>query len=180
VPVAVVGVIAVSVAGAVAWHASDAAFSGTTGNGGNAWSTATVSLADDDSGTAIFSVTGAEPGDTGQNCVTVTYTGTAPATVTSYGTGLTGGLGPYLQVTVEQGTGGSFGTCTGFASQASATGTLASFAATYNSFGTGFGSWSAPTAGTSRTYRISWSLAADNAAANRSVTMTFTWEARNT
>jgi hypothetical protein len=177
---AVAGTLAVCAAGLVTWHASAAAFSSTTSNTGNGWSAATVSLTDDDSGAAIFAVTGAEPGDTGRNCITVTFTGTTASTVRAYASGLTGTLGPYLNLTVEQGTGGSFGNCTGFTAQASTTGTLASFASTYTGFTGGFGTWAPTAAGDVRTYRISWSLAANNVAAGKSAALAFTWEARNT
>jgi hypothetical protein len=174
-----VALCAVMGTGMLVWSASQAAFSAPTGNIGSSFSVATVALGDDDSGTAMFAVTNAQPGDSGQQCITVNFTGSAPSTVKLSATGLTGALGPYLSMTVEQGTGGSFAGCTGFVSQTSVSATLTSFAGTYTDFASGFGSWPSATAGSSRTYRISWSPAWDNAAANKWAALTFVWEARN-
>jgi hypothetical protein len=165
---------------ALVWSASGAAFSGQTGNPVNGWSAASVAIGDDDSGTASFAVTGAMPGDSGSKCLTVTYSGTATSTVKVYAGGLTGGLGPYLNLTVAEGSGGSFASCTGFVATSSTSMSLTSFAGTYTTFATGFGSWNnAAPANTTRTYQISWSLAADNAAVGTTAAVTFTWEAQN-
>ena len=171
--------VGLAASAAMVWTASDAAFSGLTKNTGDTWSAATVSIADDDGGTAAFAVTGAMPGDSGSKCITVTYTGGPAATVKLYATGLTGGLGPYLNMTIAQGTGGSFASCTGFTPAVSTSSTLSAFASTYSSFGTGFGAWTNATTGSTATYQISWSIAADNGAANTSAALTFTWEAQN-
>jgi hypothetical protein len=164
--------------GAIVWSASNAAFTASTRNPGNTWAAAQVMISDDDTAEAMFDITDALPGDSGQNCITATYGG-VPATVRLYVApgGLTGTLGSYVNLTVEQGTGGSFGSCTGFSSETSTTGTMAAFAAARTSHATGFGTW-APTGAETRTYRVSWSLAADNAAANKAAGLTLTWEAK--
>ena len=56
---------------------SRGAFSATTSNPDNAFTAGTIALTDDDGGTAMFTVTAMEPGDTAEGCITVTYTGTA-------------------------------------------------------------------------------------------------------
>lgn len=76
---AVVGSMAL--VGLMVVTASRAAFTATTDNTGNAFNAATIALTDDDSGTAMFDVTGMVPGDTAEGCITVTYTGTADPTV---------------------------------------------------------------------------------------------------
>src|SRR3954471_193143 len=77
--VAAVGALVASTV--VVLGASDAAFTASTANPGNSWETGSIviaSLTDDDSGTtpatgtAMFSETGLQPGDTGENCITVT------------------------------------------------------------------------------------------------------------
>jgi hypothetical protein len=173
-------VLGMLLSAALVWGASDAAFKGSTQNGAGNWSAGTVVLGDDDSNGVMFNLSGIQPGDTGQRCITVTYTGTLPtAGARLYVGALTGTLGPYVTATVEQGTGGSFGSCAGFAMETTTTATLSSLAGTYTSFGTGFGTWAPTGSGQSRTYRISWNLAWDNNAANRTAGLTLTWEAQN-
>src|SRR4051812_29752095 len=60
--------IAVVAAAAMVWQSSYAAFSGTTRNSGNSWSTGSVALTDDDSGSARFQATGMVPGSTDTKC----------------------------------------------------------------------------------------------------------------
>ncbi|HET9518703.1 MAG TPA: hypothetical protein VFO77_13355 [Actinoplanes sp.] len=164
--------------GMLVWGSSSALFSGTTANPTSSWTAGTVSLSDDDSATAMFSVASIQPGDSGSKCITVTYTGNVNANVRLYATLGGTGLGTYLDTTVEQGTGGSFASCTGFSSETSTTGTLAAFAAARTNYATGFGTW-APTAnGQTRTYKIAWSVQSDNGAANKTATLALTWEAQ--
>ena len=60
---------------ALVWQASYAAFSGKTENASNTITSGTVSLSDNDSGTAAFTLTGLRPGSSGSRCIVVTYTG---------------------------------------------------------------------------------------------------------
>ncbi|HEX5495008.1 MAG TPA: hypothetical protein VFX70_10585 [Mycobacteriales bacterium] len=63
--------------GAMVWHASYAASLGVTTNSGNSWTAGSVTPADDDTGAAMFDVSGLVPGsNTGSpHCITVTYHG---------------------------------------------------------------------------------------------------------
>lgn len=95
-------------------RASLAAFTATTCNPSNQWTTGTVALSDDDSGTARFSAAAMVPGGanaSGTKCIKVSYTGTVtadirrcvlPADLTDTG------LRQYLTFTVEEGSGGTF------------------------------------------------------------------------
>jgi hypothetical protein len=167
--------------GALIWNSSNAAFSGTTSNATNSWSSGGVSLSDDDSSTAMFSATGLKPGSTGANCITVTYTGNLAASVKLYATGYTGTLGTYLNLTVEQGTGGSFGSCTGFSAGSTLyTGTLSGFAGAKVDFASGVGSFAPSTNGATAVYRFTYTLQDTNSAQGLSSTCGFTWEAQNT
>ncbi len=163
---------------------SSAAFTATTDNTGNAWSSGSVILEDDDSGTAMFNVTNMKPGQTETRCIKVTYKGSLDASVKLYGA-ITGGtgLGTYLNVTIDRGTGGSFGNCSGYAQvEALYTGTLAGFPTAHSSFGTGAGTW-APVGGgpdDDMTYRVQVTLQDNNAAQAKTATASFTWEAQNT
>ncbi len=188
--------------GAAVWTSTQAAFSGTTSNGTNTWAAGQVRLSDDDgnggnAASVMFDVSGLTPGQSGERCIVVTYDGDLAADVRLYAT--TSGpasLAPYLELTVESGTGGSFAgagggtdSCQGFSgiaafsttTPAASAGTLLAFGQAHTSFGAGVGSWgpAAGAPGQSRVYRFRYTLKDDNAAQGRSATATFTWEAQN-
>jgi hypothetical protein len=174
---------------AVVWHASYSAFSSTTSNPTNNWAAGTVLLADDDANTAMFNASNLKPGSTGSKCIAVTSTGSLPSAVKLYGTGAatTNALSSSITLTVTQGTGGSFGSCTGFTPLASGSsvysGTLAAFASSATGYSTGLGNW-APTGSGSdtRVFQISYSFdsAAPNSTQGGTASIGFTWEAQNT
>lgn len=167
---------------------SIAAFSDTTQSTGNTFSTGTVDLVDDDLAAAIFTVSGMVPGDSVTDCITVTYQGTVadPSGVRVYSGGYTdsGTLASHLNLTIEEGTGGSFGDCTGFTTEntiESGT-TLAGFDSTHTDYATGAGVWDPASTPVSKTYRITVVLdaATPDAQQGASVTaMTFTWEVQS-
>ncbi|NNF09059.1 MAG: hypothetical protein HKN74_02130 [Acidimicrobiia bacterium] len=162
---------------------SRSAFSDTTDNQTNQFSAGSVTLVDDDSGSALFTVTDMAPTDSVTECITVTYQGSLDTTVVLYGA-LSGGdgLDDYLDLTVERGSGGSFGDCSGFtSSELVYSGTLDGFTGTHTDFATGAGTW-APTGGApddDMTYRFVVTLQDDNAAQGLTTTASFTWEAQN-
>jgi len=162
---------------------SRAAFFDTTDNAGNSFASGDVVLTDDDSGAAMFAVTDMAPGDVVTDCIVVTYEGSlAPADIELYvaaGSLAGTGLDDYLDMTVELGTGGSFGDCTGFAGATVYTGDLDGFAAAHVDFAGGTGSWTAAATNDDRTYRFSFTLQDDNAAQALNATATFTWESQN-
>lgn len=109
--------IAVVAAGALVYQASYAAFSGSTNNTGNEWSTGQVNLTDDDTGTAMFQVTNLLPGDTQTKCIKVTANASVPSTVKGYTVSPTRsakGLERRIFIDIVSGDGGSFNNCTGF------------------------------------------------------------------
>ena len=160
--------------------ASLAAFSDTTDNSGNNWSAGTVILTDDDAGSAMFIVSDMAPLATVTECIVVTYSGSLlPADVNLYGVSGGTGLDAYLDVTVEEGSGGIFGNCAGFTPTSTIfTGTLTSFAATHTNFATGAGAWNPAANPESRTYQFTVTLQDNNAAQGLNATATFTWEAQ--
>lgn len=169
--------------GAVVMGTSRAAFFDTTDNSSNSLTAGDVVISDDDAGSALFSVGNMAPGDTVTKCINVQYDGSiVPAGVDLYvadgGLGGTG-LGAYLNLTVELGTGGTFADCTGFSGSSVYTGTLAGFAADHTDFATGTGSWAASSTGDDRTYRFTLELQDDNDAQNLGASVAFTWEAQN-
>src|SRR5690242_1399166 len=102
-------VAGVGASAAVVWHASYSAFSATTSNATNNWTSGTVVLADDDSNTAMFNATNMKPTSTGTKCIAVTSSGNLASTVKLYGTlpGGTNSLSNYINLTITQGTGGT-------------------------------------------------------------------------
>lgn len=178
-----VGVLAATVllTTALILTASFAAFSDTTDNTGNTWSTGTVILTDDDLGGIMFTVTDMAPLATVTNCIVVTYAGTVvPANVELYGVSGGTGLDLYLDVTIEEGTGGVFNNCTGFSPTATifATNTLNNFSSTHTNFATGAGAWAPSANPESRTYKFTVTLQDTNLAQGLNATATFTWEAQ--
>lgn len=180
-------VLGLLASGAVVLSASQAAFSDTTNNSGNSFSTGNVDLVDDDSGSAMFTVTNMAPGQSVTRCILVTYQGSIadPSEVKLYSGGLTdsGSLASHLDITVEEGTGGTFADCSGFtASGTIEVGTLALFNTDHTNFSNGVGTWDPTTTPDSRTYRftVTLSATAPNAQQGQSVTnLVFTWEVQS-
>src|SRR3954465_4259490 len=169
VPIAILAGVLVS-AGFV-WQASYSAFFATTSNPTSNWAAGTVALSDDDSNTAMFNATGLKPGSTGTKCIAVTSTGSLPSAVKLYGTSpsTTNALSSSITLSVVQGNGGTFGSCTGFtplgAGSSVFSGTLASFGTTATGFANGLGTW-APTGTASETRVFQFTYTLDSAAPN--------------
>jgi hypothetical protein len=186
------GVMPASVflSGLLVWQSSYAAFSSTTANPSSSFGSGSVVLADDDSGTAMFTPTLLKPLATGTKCIVVTSTGTLDSTVKLYATGYstTNALSSWLDMVIDEGTGGTFASsgptsCTGFTLGTNIfTGTLASFGTTRTSFATGVGTWApAGTGSPTKVYRIRYTLntATPNTAQSGTAALAFTWEAQN-
>lgn len=170
---------ALAVSAALVWQASTAAFNDTTDNGTNNWSAGTVVISDDDSGAAMFNATALKPGDTASRCIEVTYTGSLAASVKLYASA-SGTLGSYLDLTVQQGTGGTSGSCAGFTADSTLyTGTLAGFASSASNYGSGVGTFAPTASGQKKSYRITYTVQDNNAAQGTTASATFTWEAQN-
>ena len=176
--------VALMASGLLVWQSSYAAFSSTTSNPTNNWTAGTVALSDDDSNTAMFTAATLKPGATGEKCIVVTSSGNLASTVKLYATAYstTAALGSYVDLVIQEGSGGSFSSCTGFTSAATNfTGTLAAFAAANTNFGNGLSSW-APAPGTvTRTFRIAYTIntSAPNSAQGGTAAAGLTWEAQN-
>jgi hypothetical protein len=154
--------IAVVAAAALIFQSSNAAFTGSTRNSGNNWSTGAVALTDDDAGSARFQVDNMVPGDTDSRCIKVTANSSVPGTVKGYAVNpvlSVHGLENYVKVKIEAGTGGGFGSCNGFASEETVVDgvTLAQFA-TVDDYDSAIGGWDVPAGTHSRTYRLTWNF----------------------
>jgi hypothetical protein len=195
-----VGVIA-AVAGLATWSA----FSSTTSNANNQFATGSVTLTDNDSGTAMFNMSNARPDDTVSKCITVSYTGTLTSNVRLYGAATAGnGLDAYLDLKVTRGTfsgatpanmactdgaGSNFvadGVTYSGGNGAGANGVL--FNARMNLYPTTWAGGIADAPGgtpepwtnpENHVYRLDVTVADDQSAANKNHTQTFTWEAQD-
>jgi hypothetical protein len=167
---------------------SRAAFTDTTDNIGNAFTAGDVDLVDDDSGFAMFTVSNMEPGDSVTDCIVVTYQGgiTDPSAVKLYSGGYTDSdnFADYLNLTVEEGSGGLFGDCTGFSLENAieSGGTVTDFDTTHTGYASGAGVWDPSGTPQSKTYQVTVELdaATPNAEQGESVTaLTFVWEVQS-
>jgi len=182
-------------AGLLVWQGSYAAFSATTTNTGDAWSTGNLALANNGgvgttysaSTAALFGETGIKPGSVGAKCITVESTGSLAGSLRLWHGAFTGtnatNLSAALNVTVDAVAVGATtsitaacGSYTGGTAGALYAGSLAGLPA---SFAAAAGT---PLAGggTERVaYRIGWTLPAavtDNTLQSSNVTTTLTWE----
>ena len=160
---------ALVISGLTVAQASYSAYSATTTNPTSNWASGTVNLTDDDSNAAAFSVANAKPGASGSRCLVVTSNGSLPSAVRIYGANGSGttNLAAYITLTITQGSGGSFGSCTGFTPASTDpqvfSGSLVAFGYTRTNFATGVGTW-ATLGGTtpeSRTFMLSYTISAD-------------------
>lgn len=173
------------------WHASYSAYTSTTVNPANAFTTGKVSLTDDDAGVAMFSGTSLKPGSTGTKCIQVSSTSTVAGAVKLYATSgtysTTNGLGSYLNLTIDQVPSGTFATsaatCAGYtASSTIYTGTFADFSSSKTGFATGVGSWTLTGTPTeTQAYRFTYTVSssAPDTTQNGTVALGFTWEAQS-
>jgi hypothetical protein len=167
------------------------AFSSQTDNPGNVVTAGTVTLSDDDGGSAIYSLTAAKPGDSEASCIEVTYDGTLDSTVKLFVPSSIGDLGEHVDLTIEPGSQApGFPSCGGFTPDAGGAlydGTLDDFAAAHSSYANGL----ADNPGTSATawttddtvvYRVTATLAADtpaDAQGDSTGAHALRWEAQN-
>lgn len=157
---------------------SEAAFSATTVNTANSFSTGSVVLTDDDLGSAMFSAAPVSPGAPAVSCIVVTYEGTlVPADVRLYGSSA-GALAPYLDTTIEVGTGGDSTSCAGFVPSGPAI-----FVDTLDNLPTGWAGgvpvFTALSNPEGRTLRFSVDVQNVPAAQSESATADFTFEAQD-
>lgn len=164
---------------------SSAVFNDTTDTSGIAFAAGDIELVDDDLGFVLLNVSDMEPGESVSDCIEVTYQGSIPdpSRVAIYSGGYidSGDFDTYLNIMIEEGTGGTFGDCSSFVSETTIEplGTLANFDTTHTDYTNGAGVWDPIGTPESKSYRITLELdsATPNAEQNESVTaLTLTWE----
>ncbi len=188
-PVAVTAVLSgILSSGVLVWHASEAAFSGTTANPSNSWSAGQVALTDDDGGsTALFTATGLKPGSTGTKCIKVTYTGipSGDVRIRSAADAATT-LDDYITLTVEMSAvagAGTFADCTGFSAASTPINAVTlTTVGTKNTYADGYTTGWSPTTGQARVFRFTYTVSASTPDAQQGATCTmpFTWETQTT
>jgi len=110
-------VLVVGVLGSLAALGIFGAFTATTSNAGNEVQSGNVTLGDNDTGSALYFMAGAAPGESVTKCIKVSYTGSLKSDVDMYTDDTTmGPLAQYVELTITQGTQSSstFPSCTGF------------------------------------------------------------------
>lgn len=181
-------------AGVLVWQGSTAAFTATTNNTADSWSTGKLKLQNNGGGTAyadttasLFAETAIKPGVSGAKCITVESTGSLAGALKLYRGAITGtnsaNLASALTFTVDAAaiasTTNIAANCTGWSggtSGAAYNGTLSGFATAYSS-----ATVSTPlSGGTERVaYRIGWSLPSsvtDNTLQSSSAVAELDWE----
>ncbi len=170
------------------WHTSQAGFTASNTNTGDAWQTGQMVLTDDiASDSFIFSATDESipPGYSLTRCVQVTYSGTWTgltngAVVKTHGT-WSGSLAPYITLTVDRGTGGTSSSCSGFTAEGSPVwkGKLSELTTNFNDYEHGFGGWIPVSGALTKTYRLSILLDYSSSIEKLSATGRLTWEVRH-
>ncbi|MBL8931288.1 MAG: hypothetical protein JNL54_14305 [Kineosporiaceae bacterium] len=164
---------------------TNAAFTATTSNGASNWAAGSVTIGDDDSGTALFTASGLVPEDTGSKCIRVTYTGTVTSAVKLYVSSSAGSLADYLDVVVEEGSGGGnvgdFSSCSTFSGSTIYSGTLAAMASAKTGFATGVGSFAPTGSGQFKVYKFTYTLneLTPNGQQSETASATFQWESQS-
>ena len=129
---------------------------------------------------------------TGEKCIAVTATSSVASAVKFY-TGDLGadGLEPYVKLTIEQGTGGSFtGGCGAFTSETTpvveSPESLATLAADHSSWATATLPWSKTAGSVTKTYKFSWQFDTSSltqtqidALQGHGASINFEWELQN-
>ena len=180
--------LVIGIVGTVAGVGSFSAFTSQADNDNNRVSAGTVTLTDNDGGTApLYDITAAKPGDTQTSCIRVAYTGSLDATVKLYTPSTIGALGPEVNLKIESGTQASpsYPSCTGFSAETTLfDAALSTFATSYAGGVTDFPGTVATkwVNGDAVVYRVTATLSASAGDAAQGTTTglhTLRWEARN-
>jgi hypothetical protein len=174
----------IGVVGSLTAFGAFAVFSSTTSNPGNSITAGTVSISDNDGGTAAYNVSNRKPGDFAESCIRVTYTGSLGNTIKLYRSAFSGGTGldSYIDLAITKGS-GTATDCSDFSGSTSVySGTLNALGSNWAggvalTNGAGQASWSQNDA---VTYKVRATLQDNNAAQGLSTgTHSLVFEAQN-
>ncbi len=151
---------------------SDAAFSSQSALAASAVDSGTVRLSDDDEGHSLFVLEDLSPARPALRCIEITYGGTILPVALDVQARANGALTEFLDVTIDEGAGGGYGSCDGFvASDTVFEGSLDEMTELgWIGIGTLLNS------GDRRTFRISLRLEDREAALGQTTTLEFAWE----
>lgn len=175
--------VAMIVASTLVGTASYSGFNAVVSNTGNTWSAGTVAVTSDDAGVSILNDTNIQPGSSNTSCITVKNSSSISAPVKLYAknTGADATVAQAVYLTIDEGTGGSFSSCSGFTKQTNLVTNLplSTVEANNSSYSTGLAT-GLTTAGTTKTYQFTYTMPAS--AANKwqglVSTTSFFWEAQ--
>lgn len=136
-----------------------------------------VQLTTDAGATALFDERGLVPGRVVTRCVAVSYLGDPVPSQLDLRVDASGPLARHLEMTVESGSGGGYGTCDGFRGDVRFRGTLAEFAAAHGQSGDGLAIGMANQDTATTTFRFRFTPRDDAAAQGLASTGAFTWSA---
>jgi len=183
-------VVGLVISAAFVWQSSHAAFTDTTTNPGNTFTSGSVTVTDNKGGVKVFNLSGLKPGDSGDQCIQVTYQGTlSTSTVNFYVDNFTdnstgGAWGAGIKLTITTG-GGScpVGSITGAATPINAV-ALSTLDGTYDyPAGSSMYAWVNPATNAMRPYNVHYQVdpaMADDGTAGiqgKTVTVDLVWEA---
>src|SRR5256885_7097334 len=77
-------VVGLLLSAAFVWQSSHAAFTDTTTNPGNTFTSGSVTVTDNKGGVKVFNLSGLKPGDSGDQCIQVTYQGTLSSSTVNF------------------------------------------------------------------------------------------------
>jgi hypothetical protein len=182
-------------AGLLVWQGSYAAFSATTVDTANAWSSGSLVLTNNGgtgtysaATTATFGGTNLKPGSTGTTCLTVKSAGNSAGNMAMYRSAITDSspsLGAQIQLTVTAATVTSavLANCTGFPGSGTTTVATSQPLSTFpTTFATGTAVPVAAGASVLEAYKVVWTFvttgtnAGDSLLMGKTVTAGFTWE----
>jgi hypothetical protein len=188
----VAGLLAV---GLLVWQGSYAAFSATTQNNSDAWTSGALALTNNGgtgtyagTTTATFNEVALKPGSVGSKCITVKAIDTAAGSLAFYRSALADSapsLGAQIQVTIDAAPVATdvLANCTGFpGSGLTNVATGVALTALPTTYGTAVGPVAVATGTQLVAYRINWTFATtgtnagDNLLQSKTVTAGFTWE----
>jgi hypothetical protein len=180
------GPVAILLAGLMVWQGSQAAFVAETYNAGDNWQAGSVTLSNDGTGGAMFSIGSLVPGQTGSHCIVVTAEGVPGVVKTYTQNNVLDGLENNIKIKIEQGTGGTYGDCSGFEAVTTYAETSMATLFDASNYATGILPWTTSAGTTTKSYKFTWRFdttgltpAQTNALEGKSVRADFEWELQN-
>jgi hypothetical protein len=164
--------VAVLMLATIVVNRSSSALTGESANAASVVNSGTIELSDDDLGRSLFQLEDLTPVRPAVRCIEITYGGTILPVALNVRADVQGTLSEYLDITVDEGSGGRYESCEGFvATDTVFEGPLDDFAAQ---------GWlpigNIVNSGERRAFRITLQLADEQEALGRTTSLAFSWE----